>query len=42
MKTKLLLCLCLFLLLALTSCQIPVVGNSPEEIKHRDHPDDFD
>lgn len=26
----------LFLLLALTGCTIPAVGNSPEEIQHRE------
>lgn len=40
MKIKFLFCLLLLALLA--GCTIPVVGNSPEEVKHRDHPEDFD
>ena len=40
MKTKLMLCL--LLAVALAGCTIPVVGNSPEEVKHREHPEDFD
>lgn len=38
MKTKLLLCLLALVMLA--GCTIPVVGNSPEEIKHRQQADE--
>lgn len=30
------------ILLSLTCCRIPIVGNSPEEIKHREHPTIFE